>query len=158
MDYRQKWEVWNKEIQHQSYQSHWSDAGFCGLVCYINCNYGHSWIWGPVSVLIPIDSAYVELIELISQDTWWEAVTLAVSCMQLIGMQGQCWQSKLRLGRDAEQWWCCCCCRDMTATVFPAINPPTLCRAHSHTCVLSWKTAKFSLPRRAMSVGEPGQV
>lgn len=42
----------------------------------------------PVSVLIPIDSAYVELIELISQDTWWEAVTLAISCMQLIGMQG----------------------------------------------------------------------
>lgn len=42
----------------------------------------------PVSVLISIDSANVELIELISQDTWWEAVALVASCMQLIGMQG----------------------------------------------------------------------
>lgn len=41
-----------------------------------------------VSVLIPIDSAYVELIELTSHDAWWEAVALAVPCMQLIGMQG----------------------------------------------------------------------
>jgi len=41
----------------------------------------------PVSFFIPIDSAYVKLIELMSQDTWREAVTLAISCMQLIGMQ-----------------------------------------------------------------------
>lgn len=76
-------------------------------------------------------------------------VTVAVSCMQLIGMQGQCWQSKLHLGRDAEQrCCCCCCCRDMTATVFLAINPhppPHSTRHMASACVLNPEMAKFSV-------------
>lgn len=68
--------------------------------------------------------------------------------MQLIGMQGWCWQGKLRLGRDVEQGdWCCC--RDMTATVFLAINTTATPQAPTHKlhlCKLSilHKYSQFS--------------